>query len=68
MAQVHDAAALHVGNLKQIGKLWKFKAVGYDAAGQVVPGGGPLTHQHNTTFAELDEANINHVLTKNPFS
>jgi hypothetical protein len=53
---------LHVGNLKQIGGVWKFKAIGYDAAGQVVPGGGPLTDRHNTLFAILDEAEINRVL------
>ena len=55
-------AGLHVGNLKQIGGMWKFKAIGYDAAGQVVPGGGPLTHKHNQAFATLDEAEINRVL------
>ena len=52
-------AGLHVGNLKLIGGVWKFKAIGYTDAGQVVPGGGPLTTQHNTVFAVLDEAEIN---------
>ena len=42
-----------VGNLKHIGNVWKFKAVGHDN-GHLVPGGGPLTHRHNATFAELD--------------
>lgn len=37
----------HVGNLKRIGAVWKFKAIGYDAAGEVEPGGGPLTERHN---------------------
>lgn len=37
----------HVGNLKRIGTLWKFKAIGYDATGAVEPGGGPLTERHN---------------------
>ena len=46
-----------VGNLKRIGSVWKFKAVGVDA-GQLVPGGGPLTHRHNETFAVWDEAAI----------
>ena len=52
----------HVGNLKLIGVAWKFKAIGYDASGQVIPGGGPLTDRHNTSFAALDEAEINRVL------
>ena len=56
---------LHVGNLKLIGGAWKFKAVGYDASGQVIPGGGPLTDRHNTVFAALDEAQLNAVLTSN---
>lgn len=37
----------HVGNLKFIGVVWKFKAIGYDAGGDVEPGGGPLTDRHN---------------------
>ena len=52
----------HVGNLKQIGGVWKFKAIGYGADGGVIPGGGPLTTRHNTTFDVLDEAFINRVL------
>ena len=48
----------HVGNLKYINGLWKFKAIGYDAQGDVLPGGGPLTERHNTTFARLDAAEI----------
>ena len=56
-------AGLHVGNLKLISDVWKFKAIGYDGAGQVIPGGGPLTEQHNTTFAVLDEAEINRVFS-----
>lgn len=48
----------HVGNLKRVGALWKFKAVGYDESGTVMPGHGPLTDQHNLTFAEFDEAHI----------
>ena len=49
----------HVGNLKHIGELWKFKAIGYDEKGEVIPGGGPLTQRHNLTFATIDEAEIN---------
>jgi len=29
---VRRPAGLHLGNLKRIGAVWKFKAVGYDAA------------------------------------
>ena len=46
----------HVGNLKRVGAVWKFKAIGYDADGQLVPGGGPLTERHNTTVATPDAA------------
>lgn len=49
----------HVGNLKLIQSVWKFKAIGADAQGEVIPGGGPLTHCHNMTFFRLDEAEIN---------
>ena len=51
-----------VGNLKRIGAVWKFKALGQDADGQVVPGGGPLTGRHNMAFAELDEAAVSAAL------
>ena len=56
-------AGQHVGNLKLIAGMWKFKAIGYDEAGQVVPGGGLLTGQHNTIFTVLDEAEINRVFS-----
>ncbi|MDP3654070.1 MAG: hypothetical protein Q8R67_20555 [Rhodoferax sp.] len=49
----------HVGNLKRINAVWKFKAIGADAQGDVIPGGGPLTHHHNMTFSTLDAAEIN---------
>ncbi len=52
-----------VGQLKLIGGVWKFKAVGYTAEGHVVPGGGPLTDRHNMTFATLDEAAVSAGLT-----
>lgn len=48
----------HVGNLKLIGGVWKFKAIGHDENGALVPGGGPLTGRHNMTFAVPDEALI----------
>lgn len=53
---VHLADGTHVGNLKRVGAIWKFKAVGYDATGAVEPGGGPLTHQHNTHFEKPEAA------------
>lgn len=55
---VHLPDGSHVGNLKRIGAVWKFKAVGYDATGQVVPGGGPLTERHNTPFAQPDALEV----------
>ena len=51
---VHLPDGSHVGNLKRIGAVWKFKAIGYDAAGHIIPGGGPLTDRHNTAFAAPD--------------
>ena len=55
---VHLADGAHVGNLKRVGAVWKFKAVGYDQAGAVEPGGGPLTNQHNMVFAQPDAAEV----------
>ena len=55
---VFSSQGEHVGNLKLIGGSWKFKAIGHDASGAVIPGGGPLTGRHNTRFAILDEALI----------
>ena len=52
-----------VGHLKWIGAVWKFKAIGYDASGAVIPGGGPLTDRHNTRFALLEEAVVSAALT-----
>ncbi len=63
VCRVLTSAGLHVGNLKLIGGVWKFKAIGYDASGQIIPGGGPLTDRHNTPFAALDEAQVNAVLS-----
>lgn len=57
--RVRDCGGLHVGHLKLIRSLWKFKAIGYDAQGDVIPGGGPLTDRHNTTFASLVLVDIN---------
>ena len=55
---VHLANGAHVGNLKRIGAVWKFKAVGYTAAGEPEPGGGPLTGRHNTVFEQPDAAEL----------
>ena len=49
--RVLDARGYHVGNLKWIRGAWKFKAMGHNGSGAVTPGGGPLTDQHNTVFA-----------------
>ena len=65
ICRVLASAGLHVGNLKLIGGVWKFKAIGYDAAGQVIPGGGLLTDKHNTVFVALNETDINRVLGQN---
>lgn len=53
----------HVGNLKLIGGVWKFKAIGYGPGAEVIPGGGPLTDRHNTVLAAADEALVNAALT-----
>ena len=59
---VHLPDGAHVGNLKRIGAVWKFKAVGYDASGHVIPGGGPLTERHNTAFSAPDAAVVSEKL------
>ena len=55
---VHTADGAHVGSLKQVGGVWKFKAMGYGAAGGMEPGHGPLTDQHNMQFASPDAAEV----------
>ncbi len=60
-AQVYSvltAGGEHVGNLKLIGAVWKFKAIGYDLSGRVIPGGGPLTDKHNIAFAALHDFDL----------
>jgi hypothetical protein len=59
---VLDANGQQVGNLKRIGAVWKFKAVGQTLRGEQVPGGGPLTARHNTVFERPDAAQVNAVL------
>ena len=58
VVSVHTADGAHVGSLKLVGRAWKFKAMGYDAAGRMEPGHGPLTEQHNMAFATLDAAEV----------
>lgn len=60
--RVYSADGLPVGNLKRIGAVWKFKAVGLDSDGAVVPGGGPLTERHNTVLERPDAASVNALL------
>lgn len=62
VVRVLDSRGECVGNLKLIGPVWKFKALGLDADGHVVPGGGPLTGRHNMAFAELDEVAVSAAL------
>ena len=62
VVRVLDPQGECVGNLKRIGQLWKFKALGRDVDNQLVPGGGPLTGRHNMVFAELDEAAVSAAL------
>lgn len=59
---VHTAQGEHVGNLKRVGSVWKFKAIGYDETGDVIPGGGPFTLQHNTVLPVPDAVALNTAL------
>ena len=63
---VLDSQGQQLGNLKLISGQWKFKAIGFDAQGAVVPGGGPLTDRHNEIFARPDEAAVNERLNAPP--
>lgn len=57
--RVHLSDGQHVGNLNQVGAVWKFKAIGYDPTGAIEPGGGPLTDQHNAVFEQADAVAVN---------
>jgi len=59
---VRDANGQHVGNLKHIGAVWKFKAVGTTPQGVLVPGGGPLTDRHNMAFQRPDAVEVSAAL------
>ena len=49
---VHTATGhTSCGFAQKVGGVWKFKAMGYDSAGRMEPGHGPLTEQHNMAFA-----------------
>lgn len=63
---VLTADGAHVGNLKRIGAVWKFKAIGYDAAGEVEPGGGPLTDRHNVVVAHPSADALNAAMRAAP--
>ena len=58
VVSVHTADGAHVGSLKLVGGVWKFKAMGYDASCRMEPGHGPLTEQHNMEFATPDAAEV----------
>ena len=58
VASIHTADGAHVGSLKKVGGVWKFKAMGYGAAGGMEPGHGPLTKQHNMQFDTPDAAEV----------
>jgi ABC-type transport system involved in cytochrome c biogenesis ATPase subunit len=58
VVQVQADDATPLGHLKHINGLWKFKALGFDDQGGLVPGGGPLTDVHNAVFETLDPAAI----------
>ena len=62
VVRVLDRQGQCVGNLKLIGAVWKFKALGQDVDGHLIPGGGPLTDRHNMVFAVLDEAAVSAAL------
>lgn len=62
VVRVLDSQGQCVGNLKLIGTVWKFKALGQDVDGHLIPGGGPLTERHNMTFSVLDEASVSAAL------
>ena len=62
LCRVTDAHGVCVGHFKRIQGVWKFKALGQDAEGRTVPGGGPLTHRHNTVLVELNADSVNAAL------
>lgn len=63
MYRVLTAGAEHVGNLQHSNGQWKFKAIGYDPNGAILPGWGPLTDRHNSVVAAPDEELLNELLS-----
>lgn len=61
--RVLTAGAEHVGNLQHSNGQWKFKAVGYDPKGAILPGWGPLTNRHNRVVPAPDEDLLNVILS-----
>ncbi len=61
--RVMDRAHGHIGNLKFANGAWKFKAIGYEPAGNLIPGGGIYTHKHNTIVDMPDAAELAQALT-----
>lgn len=62
VVRVLTVQGAHVGNLKRSQGVWKFKAIGYDRHGAVLPGWGPLTDRHNTVLSSPDTALVNALL------
>jgi hypothetical protein len=61
--RVLKASAEHAGNLQYSNGQWKFKSVGYDPNGEILPGWGPLTDWHNTVVTAPDEQLLNELLS-----
>jgi hypothetical protein len=64
ICRVLDGHGVCLGHFKRIQGVWKFKALGRDAQGQTVPGGGPLTHRHNAVLTELTPSAANATLRR----
>lgn len=52
-AAVFDGGGCHVGFLKAMRRLWRFRAVGYDAGGQPLTGGGPFASRHEFAVEDI---------------
>ena len=51
VVSVHTADGAHLGSLKLVGGVWKFKAMGYDAAGRMEPWAADGAAQHGVRGA-----------------
>ena len=58
VVSVHTADGAHVGSLKKVGGVWKFKAMGYGADGGMEPGHGPLSDQYNLQCVTPDATQL----------